>query len=97
MVDWDDKELPITAQAQLLGLNRSSLYYKPVDPSPEEVIIKHKIDEIYTKHPYFGSRRMTVFLNNDGLNINRKAIQRHMREMGIAGIFPGPGGVFSPI
>lgn len=90
MIDWDDKELPIITQAELLGLNRSSLYYKPVEPSPEEIFIKHKIDEIYTKHPYFGSRRITVVLNNSGLTINRKAVQRHMREMGIAGISPGP-------
>ena len=84
------KSCPITTQAQLLGLNRTSLYYKPVEPSPEEIFIKHKIDEIYTKHPYFGSRRITVVLNNNGININRKAVQRHMREMGIAGISPGP-------
>ena len=43
MIDWDDKELPITTQAQLLGLNRTSLYYKPVEPSPEEIFIKHKM------------------------------------------------------
>lgn len=51
MIDWNDAELPITTQAKLLGLNRSSLYYKPVEPSREEVLIKHKIDEIYTKYP----------------------------------------------
>lgn len=72
MIDWEDKELSITTQAELLGLNRSSLYYKSVEPSPEEIFIKHKIDEIYTRHPYFGSRRITIFLNNDGLNINRR-------------------------
>jgi len=90
MIDWDDKELPITTQAELLSLNRSGLYYKPVEPSPEEVFIKHKIDEIYTKWPFYGSRRITAVLNAGGLNINRKAVQRHMREMGIAGISPGP-------
>lgn len=90
MIDWNDAALPITAQAELLGLNRSSLYYKPVEPSPAEVLIKHKIDEIYTKYPFFGSRRITAVLNDNGLLINRKAVQRHMREMGIAGISPGP-------
>lgn len=90
MIDWDDAELPIVTQAELLGLNRSSLYYKPVEPSPEEVFIKHRIDEIYSKYPFFGSRRITAVLNENGLHINRKAVQRHMREMGIAGISPGP-------
>lgn len=92
MIDWKDAELPITVQAGLLGLNRTGLYYKPLEPSPEEVMIKHRIDEIYTKHPYYGSRRMTIALNTGQYapKINRKAVQRHMREMGIAGISPGP-------
>src|SRR5690606_8150408 len=91
MIEWEDSELPIKTQADLLSLNRSSLYYKSVEPSPEEVWIKHKIDEIYTKYPFFGSRRITHRLNNhEGMIINRKAVQRHMREMGIAGIAPGP-------
>lgn len=59
-------------------------------PSPEEIAIKHRIDEIYTEHPYYGSRRITAQLRREGLEVNRKAVQRHMREMGIAGICPGP-------
>ncbi|WP_170952338.1 IS3 family transposase, partial [Salmonella enterica] len=77
--------LPITQQAELLGINRSSLYYKPVQPSPEEVAIKHQIDELYTKYPFFGSRRIAKIMD-----INRKRVQRHMREMGIQAIYPGP-------
>lgn len=90
MVDWEDRELSITTQADLLGINRSSLYYKPVEPSADEIRIKHHIDEIYTKCPFYGSRRITAVLNQSGVPINRKAVQRHMREMGIAGICPGP-------
>ncbi|WP_164217479.1 hypothetical protein [Virgibacillus sp. YIM 98842] len=70
MVDWKDPDLPVSQQAKLLGINRSSLYYKPVQPSPEEVAIKHRIDEIYTKYPYFGSRKIAEFLKNEGVNIN---------------------------
>ncbi len=77
-------------QANLLGLNRTSLYYQPAPPSPEEVAIKHAIDRIYTDHPAYGSRRIAVVLERDHhLAVNRKAVQRHMREMGIAGISPG--------
>jgi len=91
MVDWDeDRELPITHQTELLSLNRSSLYYKPVQPSLEEVAIKHRIDEIYTEFPYFGSRRIAAKLRQEGVDINRKRVQRHMREMGIQAIYPGP-------
>ncbi|GER68597.1 IS3 family transposase [Weizmannia acidilactici] len=76
IIDWENAELPITVQAELLSLNRSSLYYKPVAPSPEEVYIKHRIDEIYTQYPFYGSRRITAVLNAEGLVINRKAVQR---------------------
>jgi putative transposase len=83
--------VPVTIQAKLLGLNRSSLYYHPGAPSTQEVAIKHAIDRIYTAHPSYGSRRIAVVLRRDEhLIVNRKAVQRHMREMGIAGIHPGP-------
>ncbi len=52
--------------------------------------IKHAIDDIYTRRPFYGSRRIAVELGNRGLVINRKAVQRHMREMGILATFPGP-------
>ncbi|MFC0562368.1 IS3 family transposase [Halalkalibacter alkalisediminis] len=72
-----------------MSLNRTSLYYKQVEPSPEELLIKNKIDEIYTQHPFWGSRRISETPKQEGLIVNRKAVQRHMREMGILGISPG--------
>ena len=91
LFDRNQAELSLTSQADLLGLNRTSLYYQPAPPSPEEVAIKHAIDRIYTDNPAYGSRRMAVLLATDyQLLVNRKAVQRHMREMGIAGISPGP-------
>jgi len=91
LVDRGGAELPLTQQADLLSLSRRSLYYQPVPPSAEEVAIKHAIDRIYTDQPSYGSRRITVMLKEDyQLVVNRKAVQRHMREMGIAGISPGP-------
>lgn len=86
----DERELPLATQVDILALNRSSLYYRSVRPSPEEVRLKHRIDEIYTQWPYFGSRRITAILRREGCRVNRKAVQRHMRDMGIAGIAPGP-------
>lgn len=92
LIERERSELPIKTQAELLSLNRSSLYYQPVAPSAEGVALKHRIDEIYTAHPFYGSRRITVVLNRERLEepVNRKAVQRHMREMGIFGICPGP-------
>lgn len=82
--------MSLSLQAELLGLSRSSLYYRPVPPTAEEIAIKHRIDKIYTDWPFYGSRRMTEQLRREGVVINRKTVQSHMREMGIAGIVPGP-------
>jgi putative transposase len=90
LVEREGHDLPLVVQADLLSLSRASLYYKPVAPSPEEIRVKHRIDEIYTKYPFYGSRRICVQLQYEGVEINRKAVQRHMREMGIEGIAPGP-------
>ena len=55
LIERRDGELPLTEQATLLSLSRRSLYYQPVPPSPEEVAIKHAIDQIYTDQPSYGS------------------------------------------
>ena len=91
LVERDDAALTLRDQADLLSLSRRSLYYQPVPPSAAEVAIKHAIDRIYTDQPSYGSRRIAVALKEDyQLVVNRKAVQRHRREMGIAGINPGP-------
>jgi putative transposase len=89
-IEREGSELPLTVQADLLGISRRSLYDQPKEPAQEEVQIKHRIDAIYTEMPYYGSRRMTAQLQQEGYGINRKAVQRHMREMGIRAIYPGP-------
>lgn len=82
--------LPLTVQTQLLSISRSSLYYRLRQLSAKEVALKHRIDAIYTQYPFYGSRRITAQLQREGRRVNRKAVQQHMREMGIAGICPGP-------
>ena len=90
LVERSDSELPLTTQAHLLGLSRSSLYYQPVAPSQEEVQIKHRIDVIYTKYPFYGSRRIAAQLQLEQLSPGRTTVQRYMQEMGIAAISPRP-------
>jgi len=90
MVEWEDREMSIAKQAELLSLNRTSLYYQPVGVSPQTVTLRHRIDEVYTAHPYYGVRRITAHLQREGQRVNHKAIARHMREMGLAAICPGP-------
>ncbi len=82
--------LSIRAQTQLLGLNRSSLYYRSVPPSEGGLLLKRCIDEVYTAHPFYGSRRIAVQLRQQGWSVNRKAVVRHMQEMGLSAIRPGP-------
>ena len=90
LVDSSGGELPLSLQAELLSLNRTGLYYRPVEPSTEELALKPWIDAICTEHPFYGSRKLTAQLRPDELVVNRKAIQRHMREPGIVGVCPGP-------
>lgn len=90
LVEWGNRELPISTQAQLLGLNRAGLYYQPAPPSAEEVALKHRIDEIYTAHPYYGYRRIAGQLHREGVAINQKTVARYMQEMGLSAVYPGP-------
>jgi putative transposase len=90
LVEREDADVALRTQADLLSLSRASLYYRPRSPSTEEVALKHRIDALYTRYPFYGSRRITAQLQREGQQVNRKAVQRHMREMGIAGICPGP-------
>lgn len=77
-------------QCELLGLARSSLYYRPAEASSEELRLMALIDRQYTAHPYFGSRRMTIWLGQQGEEVNRKRVQRLMRVMGLEAIYPKP-------
>jgi len=90
LVERENSDIPLTQQAELLGISRSSIYYQPREPSVEEIAIKHRIDELYTEYPFYGSRRIAAHMQREGVQINRKAVQRHMREMGIVAIYPGP-------
>ena len=82
-------ELSLKTQCELLALNRTGLYYQHQPPSPAEVAIKHRIDAIYTECPFFGSRKIAEVLRPQFI-VNRKAVQRHMREMGLIALAPGP-------
>lgn len=89
MIDFNHSELSLSTQADLLGLSRSGLYYQPADPSTREIAIKHRIDKIYTKYPFYGSRRITVELRKE-MTINRKTVQKYMRKMDLVALGPRP-------
>jgi putative transposase len=89
MLEKDHPELSLKVQAELLGLSYASLFYQPVPPSPRELAIKRRIDEVYTAHPYYGSRKITVVLRSE-FGVSRPTVQAYMREMGLAAVVPGP-------
>jgi putative transposase len=90
MVQPGHEALSVRAQCELLHLARSGLYYQPEEVSPEELALMRRIDELYLVRPYYGSRRMTVALQQEGQEVNRKRVQRLMRLMGLEGMAPGP-------
>jgi putative transposase len=82
--------LSVRRQCALLGLNRSSLYYEPVPETAENLRLMRRIDEQYTACPFYGSRKMTCWLVQQGEAVNRKRVQRLMRLMGLEAIYPKP-------
>jgi putative transposase len=74
----------------LLGVNRSSLYYRPVGESEENVLLMRLMDEQYTRTPFYGSRRMEIWLEEQGYLVNRKRVARLMGVMGIEAVYPKP-------
>ena len=90
LVDPDHPELSVRRQCELLGLSRASLYYEPVPESPENLRLMRLIDQEYTAHPFYGSRKMTRWLVQEGETVNRKRVQRLMRLMGLEAIYPKP-------
>ena len=89
LVDVENRMLPISTQTEMLGINRSGLYYKPVPPDAKDLSIKMHIDKIYTAHPEYGYRRIGAWMRKyNSMSINNKAVLHHMRQMGIQAVYP---------
>ena len=90
LVDWGHPELSLRRQCELLGLNRSTLYYRGAAESETNLCLMRLIDEQYLRTPFYGSRRMTVWLQGKEQAVNRKRVQRLMGVMGLQAIYPKP-------
>ena len=90
MVEPEHGSLSVRRQCELLGLNRSTWYYDPVPESAANLALMRRIDEQYLRTPFYGSRRMTVWLQSEGEEVNRKRVQRLMRLMSLEAIYPKP-------
>ncbi len=90
MVDRGHRKLSVSRQCKLVGVSRSSVYYHPVGPSLEDLDLMALIDGQYMDTPFYGSRRLGVWLNIRGHNVNRKRVQRLMRRMGLEAVYRRP-------
>lgn len=90
LIETDHQELSIARQCELLGLARSSWYYRPQEVSSYELELMRLIDEQYTLTPFYGIRRMTAWLHQEGHDVNHKRVRHLMRRMGLEAIYPKP-------
>lgn len=90
LIEPGHEKLSIRRQCEFLQLARSNLYYEPAQVSEETLRIMHRIDEIFTVSPFYGSRKILEGLRREGVSIGRERVQSLMREMGLIAIYPKP-------
>ena len=90
LLDRGHADLSIRRQCDLLGIARSGVYRPPRPANDNDLGLMRRIDELFTQWPFLGSRRLARMLREDGQAINRKRVQRLMRQMGIAALGPKP-------
>lgn len=89
-MDREHPEISVRRQCELLGVNRSGLYYEPAGESEENRVLLRLLDEQYTRTPFYGSRKMTEWLATQGYAVNRKRVARLMEVLGIQAVYPKP-------
>lgn len=91
LIESEHPNLSVARQCALVGLPRASLYYQPrPDKDMQNLHLMRLIDEQYTRTPFYGSPRMTVWLRSQGYGVNHKRIARLMQLMGLQAIYPQP-------
>lgn len=90
MIEPADPALSLARQCALLGVARSSWYYEPKGESPENLEVMRVLDEQYTRTPFYGVRRMTAWLRQQGYAVNHKRVGRLLRLMGLEALYPKP-------
>lgn len=83
-------EISVSRQCELLGVSRTAYYYRPSGVSEDDLARMRLLDEIFTKHPYYGARRLADELRDRGLPACRSHVSRLMRVMGIEAVYPKP-------
>lgn len=89
-VEPENQKISVVRQCQLLGINRSTIYYRGRAENSEDVELMRLLDAQYTLTPFYGYRRMTVYLQNLGYKINHKRVLKLMKKLGLEAIYPKP-------
>ena len=90
MVDREHPSLSVVRQCRLLAVSRSTLYYRPLGESAETLALMRRIDELYLKYPFYGSRQMVRHLAREGVAVGRHRVRRLMRLLGLEAIYRKP-------
>lgn len=90
LVEPEYTELSIRRQCELLGMTRSSYYYEPAPETPLNLTLMALLDREYTAHPFYGRRKMTIYLRGEGYDVNPKRVRRLLKKMGLEAIYPKP-------
>jgi putative transposase len=80
--------ISIARQCELVGLCRSSFYYVAQGESAENLLLMRLLDEQYTRTPFYGVRRMTVWLRQQGYAVNPKRVARLLHTLGLETLYP---------
>ena len=90
MITRGHPDLSLSRQCQVLAISRSSFYYTSKGEKPETLALMRRIDELFLKYPFYGSRQMVRQLRREGVCIGRHRVRRLMRLMGLEAIYQAP-------
>ncbi len=90
MICRDRRDLSLSRQCRLLSIGRTSFYYRPKGETPETLALMRRLDELFLKYPFYGSRQMARHLRREGVGVGRHRVRRLMRLMGLQAIYQAP-------
>jgi putative transposase len=90
MIDRSHPTLSLSAQCEFVAISRSSLYYRPKGESPQTLELMRRIDALFMKYPFYGSRQMARHLAREGARVGRHRVRRLMRLMSLQALYRAP-------
>ena len=90
MIERDHQSSSVSRQCRLLAVSRSTLYYRALGESAQTLALLRRIDELYLKYPFYGSRQLVRHLAREGVAVGRHRVRRLMRLLGLEAIYRKP-------